>query len=123
MPTADDFDFAVGNNDNVGSWADAPDPTYVNAYPGRGPADRPRSPSFGTITQSRTNGCKSQCSPHQVTGLSHDDVFYFGNAIGADRRQQHERPGYFDGCGPRRRERNQPRDSNEPLRHQPGRGR
>ncbi len=63
VPTADDFSFAVGNNDNVGSWDDAPDPTYVNAYRAGVRADRPRSPLFGTITLSRMNGCKSPCSP------------------------------------------------------------
>jgi hypothetical protein len=37
VPTVDDFNFAVGNDNDVGAWAAAPDPTYVNAYPGRGP--------------------------------------------------------------------------------------
>ncbi len=63
VPAEEDFQFAVGNNIEPCGWTAAPEPTYVNAYPGAGRADRPKSPSFGTTARSRTNGCKSPCSP------------------------------------------------------------
>ena len=37
LPRVDDFTFLVGNNNDPSTWTPAPTPTYVNAYPGRGP--------------------------------------------------------------------------------------
>ena len=82
VPTADDFDFAVGNNDDDDSWADAPDPTYVNAYPGRGPGGSTQITIIWPDNSIENEWLQVTMLADQVTGLAQDDVFYFGNAIG-----------------------------------------
>jgi autotransporter-associated beta strand protein len=82
IPTADDFDFQVGNNDDVDSWADAPDPTIVNAYPGRGPGGSTQITIIWPDNSIENEWLQVTMLADQVTGLAEDDVFYFGNAIG-----------------------------------------
>ncbi len=85
VPTPDDFDFVVGNNDDVSSWADAPDPTYVNAYPGRGPGGSTQITIIWDDNAIENEWLQVTMLADQVTGLAADDVFYFGNAIGSTR--------------------------------------
>ena len=37
LPRIDDFLFSVGNNSDPSTWTQAPTPTYINTYSGRGP--------------------------------------------------------------------------------------
>jgi hypothetical protein len=82
VPTVDDFEFAVGNNNSIGSWAAAPDPTYVNAYPGRGPGGSTQITIIWDNNAIENEWLQVTMLANQVTGLTSDDVFYFGNAIG-----------------------------------------
>jgi autotransporter-associated beta strand protein len=82
VPTADDFDFAVGNDNDVSAWAPAPDPTYVNAYPGRGPGGSTQITLIWDDGAIVNEWLQVTMLANQVTGLAADDVFYFGNAIG-----------------------------------------
>ncbi len=83
VPTADDFNFAVGNDNDVSDWASAPDPTYVNAYPGRGPGGSTQITIIWDDGAIVNEWLQVTMLADQVTGLAADDVFYFGNAIGA----------------------------------------
>ncbi len=83
VPTVDDFSFTVGNDNSVGAWDDAPDPTYVNAYPGRGPGGSTQITIIWDDGAIVNEWLQVTMLADQVTGLAADDVFYFGNAVGA----------------------------------------
>jgi len=77
-----DFAFRVGNDDAPGSWADAPAPTSLAVREGAGIDGSDRI----TITWSNQaivgQWLQVTVLANETTGLSNDDVFYFGNAIG-----------------------------------------
>ena len=102
VPTVDDFDFKVGNDNNPSAWADAPDPITIAVRSvdtdGDGTPDADRvtliwedyyvpggSPPYQWVVN--PNGIGKQWLQVRVLasgslGLAQDDVFYFGNAIG-----------------------------------------
>ena len=61
---------------------DAADPTYVNAYPGRGPGGSTQITIIWPDNSIENEWLQVTMLADQVTGLTQDDVFYFGNAIG-----------------------------------------
>ncbi len=81
-PTASDFLFHVGNNNDPKTWAFAPAPASITARPGAGVAGSTRVtivwPDGAIVNQWLQVGVRA--TPN--TGLSKPDVFYFGNAIG-----------------------------------------
>jgi autotransporter-associated beta strand protein len=81
VPRIDDFAFAVGNDNNVGAWTDAPSPTFVNTYPGRGPGGSTQITLIWD-DDAIANEWLRVTMFAQTIGLAADDVFYFGNAIG-----------------------------------------
>ena len=82
VPRIDDFAFAVGNNNNVGTWTNAPSPTYVNAYPGRGPGGSTQITIIWDDNAIENEWLKVTMLADDHTGLPANVVFYFGNAIG-----------------------------------------
>jgi len=102
VPTVDDFEFKVGNDNNPSAWADAPDPVEIALRPvdidndGTPDVDRVTiiwedyyvpggSPPYAWVVN--PNGIGKQWLQVRVLasgslGLAVDDVFYFGNAIG-----------------------------------------
>ena len=81
-PTADDFQFKVGNDDQPDAWPAAPAPQSIDVVAGGGNhgsdrivltwADNAIADAWLQVTVRAT----------AATGLPKDDVFYFGNAIG-----------------------------------------
>jgi autotransporter-associated beta strand protein len=82
VPRIDDFDFEVGNNSNVATWTQAPSPTYVNAYPGRGPNGSTQITLIWNDNAIQNEWLKVTMLANDHTGLPANYVFYFGNAIG-----------------------------------------
>jgi len=88
---ADYFEFRVGNTDDPGGWTPAPSPTAVTVRQGAGDRGSDR-----VMLTWPDNSIRNQWLEVTVlaadTGLEHDDVFYFGNAVaeagnsGADAR-------------------------------------
>ena len=83
IPRVDDFTFEVGNNDDVSSWTPAPVPTYVNAYPGRGPGGSTQITVIWDNNAIENEWLQVTLLADAHTGLAANEVFYFGNAIGA----------------------------------------
>jgi len=76
----DDFRFHVGNDDNPGSWANAPPPVTVDVRGGQGTGGSDRV----TILWDDYAICNQWLQVivlGQGLGLTGDDVFYFGNAV------------------------------------------
>ncbi len=82
LPRLDDFNFLVGNNNDPSTWVAAPTPTYVNAYPGRGPGGSTQITLIwpDNAIQNEWLQVTMLAQPH--LNLPADDVFYFGNSIG-----------------------------------------
>ncbi len=81
-PTAADFAFRIGNNGTVGGWAAGPAPsaTVVRRGAGEGGSDRVTVVwAAGAIAK---RWLQIRVKATAATGLSADDVFYFGNAVG-----------------------------------------
>ncbi|MBN2475076.1 MAG: hypothetical protein JXB62_10740 [Pirellulales bacterium] len=81
-PTAEDFQFRVGNGNDPGTWTPAPAPVSISTQPGGGGAagldritilwdDHAIQGQWLQVTMLAAN-----------LGLAEDDVFYFGNAVG-----------------------------------------
>ena len=82
VPRIDDFAFAVGDNSDVNTWTEAPDPTYVNAYPGRGPGGSTQITIIWDDNAIENEWLRVTMLADDHTGLASNYVFYFGNAIG-----------------------------------------
>jgi len=82
LPRLDDFNFFVGNDNNPANWTTAPTPTYINAYPGRGPGGSTQITVIwdDNVIENEWLKVTMLALPH--LNLTADDVFYFGNAIG-----------------------------------------
>ena len=85
-PTADDFGFKVGNNNDPTTWAQAPLPTSITVRQGAGidGSDRitliwPNWPNPGSIAK---QWLQVTVQATLTTDLPDPDVFYFGNAVG-----------------------------------------
>jgi hypothetical protein len=81
LPRLDDFSFLVGNGD-PGGWSAAPTPTFVNAYPGRGPGGSTQITVTWADNAIQNEWLKVTMFAQPHLNLAADDVFYFGNAIG-----------------------------------------
>ncbi|KKL77135.1 hypothetical protein LCGC14_2037930, partial [marine sediment metagenome] len=81
-PTALDFDFKVGNDDNPDLWGDAPDPIDVIVRAGEGVDGSDRIAILWDDNAIDNEWLQIILRATDVTGLLEDDVFYFGNAIG-----------------------------------------
>ena len=82
LPRVDDFEFRVGNDDNPEGWAQAPTPTFLNTYPGRGPGGSTQITVVwdDNAIQNQWLQVTMFAEPHLQ--LTADNVFYFGNFIG-----------------------------------------
>ncbi|MEM6312455.1 MAG: hypothetical protein AAF743_00090, partial [Planctomycetota bacterium] len=77
-----DFNFVVGNNNNPGTWADAPDPTSIRVRRGAGfdGSDRVTLVWPDNAIENKWLGVTVLAT--NATGLTDPVTFYFGNAIG-----------------------------------------
>jgi hypothetical protein len=82
LVTPDDFTLKVGNSSDPNTWQSAPPPDEVRQYPGLGVNGSVRLELkwFDPVIQNEW--LQVTLKANQNTGLSDDDVFYFGNAIG-----------------------------------------
>ena len=82
LPRVDDFTFLVGNNNDPLTWTPAPMPTYVNAYPGRGPDGSTQITLIwdDNVIENEWLQVTMLAQPHLE--LTANDVFYYGNSIG-----------------------------------------
>ncbi|MCD6303466.1 MAG: VCBS repeat-containing protein, partial [Planctomycetes bacterium] len=87
--TADDFSFKVGNSQDVAAWAVAPAPQEVAVRPGEGCGGSDRVTITWADGAIRNEWLQVTVKATANTGLTQDDVFYFGNALG----EAGDRPG------------------------------
>ena len=81
-PTANDFIFRAGNDDNPVGWATAPAPTSIVVRPGAGVSGSSRISLGWTDGAIKNTWLQIIVKATAVMGLSQPDVFYFGNAVG-----------------------------------------
>jgi hypothetical protein len=81
-PTAADFAFHVGNDNNPSAWAAAPPPTSVSVRPGAGVGGSDRVTLIWPDAAIKKTWLQVTVLATANTGLSAPDVFYFGNAVG-----------------------------------------
>jgi hypothetical protein len=79
---ADDFSIKVGNNNTPGSWAAGPAPTSVTLRAGAGSGGSDRYTLIWANNAIQKTWLQVTLLANANTGLSANDVFYFGNAIG-----------------------------------------
>ncbi|MBN2473708.1 MAG: lamin tail domain-containing protein [Pirellulales bacterium] len=82
VPTAADFTFRTGNDDNPQAWPPAPDPTMVTLRPGQGIDGSDRITIVWDDYAIARQWLQVTVLPTSNTGLAERDVFYFGNAVG-----------------------------------------
>ncbi|REK10225.1 MAG: hypothetical protein DWQ37_16585 [Planctomycetota bacterium] len=80
--TADDFAFRVGNVNDPASWSSGPQPTTIALRPDAGPDESTRVTLMWPDGAIQKQWLEVTVKATVRTGLSHDDVFYFGNAVG-----------------------------------------
>ncbi|KKL14914.1 hypothetical protein LCGC14_2510880, partial [marine sediment metagenome] len=78
----DDFKFALGNNQNLGTWAAAPDPSQVVVRRGAGEQGSDRVTILWEDNAIEKQWLQVTVLATENTGLAEPDVFYFGNTIG-----------------------------------------
>ncbi len=81
-PTADDFEFRVGNNNSPAGWLPAPAPASITVRPGAGVGDSDRITIIWPDGSIKNEWLQVTVKPSGRTGLAIDDVFYFGNKVG-----------------------------------------
>ena len=81
-PSASDFQFRVGNNDNPGGWAAAPALWSVSLRSGAGSGGSDRVTLLWSPNEIQKQWLQIVVLPTSTTGLLSADIFYFGNAIG-----------------------------------------
>jgi len=85
-----DFEFLVGNDENIGTWTNGPAPSSVTVREGAGTDGSDR------ITLTWADGAISgqwlqvRLKSTEQSGLAEDDVFYFGNAVGEARNNTND---------------------------------
>ncbi len=84
-PTASDFMFHVGNDNNLAGWATAPAPASVTVRPGAGVDGSTRITITWANDVIRDQWLQVDVRATPTTGLAQPDVFYFGNEIGSTR--------------------------------------
>ncbi len=83
LPRFEDFSFSVGNDNNPANWAVAPVPSLINVYPGRGPQGSTQITVIWADNDIQNEWVRVALLANPHTNLPADDVFYFGNLIGA----------------------------------------
>jgi YDG domain/Subtilase family len=81
-PTADDFIFRVGNDDNPTLWPTAPASSGITVRSGSGVGGSDRITIIWPDNAIQKKWLQVTAKATANTGLTSDDVFYFGNAIG-----------------------------------------
>ncbi len=82
MPTADDFEFRMGNSDDLSEWVAAPAPTSITLRPGDGILRTSRITITWPDGWIRNTWLQVTVKATPRTGLTTPDVFYFGNLVG-----------------------------------------
>ena len=82
LPRIDDFLFSVGNNSDPSTWTQAPTPTYINTYPGRGPNGTTQITIIWDDNAIQNEWLEVTVLAQPHLGLAANTTFYFGNAIG-----------------------------------------
>ncbi|MCA9234075.1 MAG: hypothetical protein KDA44_01295 [Planctomycetales bacterium] len=82
LPRVDDLEFRVGNDDDPTGWAQAPTPTFLNTYPGRGPGGSTQIAVVWADNAIRNEWLQVTLIAQPHLQLTEDHVFYFGNFIG-----------------------------------------
>ena len=81
-PTAADFEFKVGNDNNPSNWAAGPAPSSITVRRGAGVNGSDRITIIWADGAIKKQWLQVTVKPTVATGLTEPDVFYFGNAIG-----------------------------------------
>ncbi len=82
VPTAADFTFKVGNDNNPAGWSAAPAPSSITIRSGAGAGGSDRTTIIWAHNAIAKQWLQVTVLATVNTGLSSPDVFYFGNAIG-----------------------------------------
>ncbi len=82
LPTADDFQFVVGNTNDLALWTPAPAPQNISIATGAGADGSDRVTIRWADNAIAKQWLAVVVRPTAVTGLPAADVFYFGNAVG-----------------------------------------
>ena len=82
IPTASDFAFKVGNDNIPSGWATGPAPASIAVRPGAGASGSDRVTLIWADNAIEKQWFEVTVLATANTGLSSDDVFYFGNAPG-----------------------------------------
>ena len=82
LPRIDDFEFRVGNSSDTSTWTQAPTPSFINTYPGRGPNGATQVTVIwdDNVIQNEWLEVTLLAEPH--LGLASNVTFFFGNSIG-----------------------------------------
>jgi sialidase-1 len=80
--TASDFDFRVGNSNDLTTWSAAPAPAAILVRPGAGFQGSTRIEVTWADGAIRNQWLQVTLKATPVTGLASPDVFYVGNAVG-----------------------------------------
>jgi hypothetical protein len=81
-PTAGDFEFSVGNDNDPEAWVAAPAPVSISVRPGAGAGGSHRVTIIWADNDIEKEWLEIKTLATANTGLTQDDVFYFGNAVG-----------------------------------------
>src|SRR5437764_3976438 len=81
-PTAADFSFKAGNDNDPAHWSDAPLPTEVLVRRGAGAAGSDRIEIVWPDGAIQKQWLQVTVKADANTGLASPDIFYFGNAVG-----------------------------------------
>ncbi len=99
--TEDDFEFRTGNSENLAQWVDTP-PASVSVSQNVGVAGSDRVTIIWPDDEIQDEWLQVTIKPTVDTGLTHADVFYFGNAMGeSGDSPAHALVNAFDRAGPR----------------------
>lgn len=80
--TLSDFRFRVGNQDDVSRWTNLATQPQLTIRPGEGEGGSDRLTLIWPDGTIRNQWLEVTLRSNASTGLEHDDVFYFGNAVG-----------------------------------------
>jgi len=81
-PTANDFEFEIGNNDDPANWEPVSMPPKITLRPGGGLDNSDRITLTWPDNTIQNTWLQVTVLANESTGLARPDVFYFGNAIG-----------------------------------------
>lgn len=82
VPTASDFGFRVGNDNNPAGWAAAPAPVSITVRSGEGFSGSDRLTLIWADNVIEKQWLQIGVLATSTTGLAVHDFFYFGNAVG-----------------------------------------